>query len=158
MTDSHFWSLADGRRIAYAEWGEPDGFPCLLFHGSPGSRLMGKYFDEPARRAHLRIIAPDRPGFGRSDRVEKYTLLGVAEDALALADGLGLDRFAVVGVSGGAPYVYAISTLAPERITIGGVISGLAPIADDEAEGRNANLVRTVRSNSRTADTRMAFG
>jgi len=155
VTGSLLYSLADGRRIAYAEWGNREGFPCLFFHGSPGSRLFGKYFDEPARRARLRIIAPDRPGFGRSDPVEKYTFLGVAEDALALADGLGLDRFAVVGVSGGAPYVYAISTVAPERITVGGIISGLAPIDDDETEGRNAKLVTAMRSNSRVAEVRL---
>ena len=148
LSETHAFQLADGRRIAYAEWGDPHGFPCLLFHGSPGSRKFAKHFDEAARRAHLRLIAPDRPGFGASEPVGDYTILGVAEDSLALLRSITSGRFAVAGLSGGAPYVYAVSILEPERITVAAIISGLAPIAAGEDAGRNTKLVTAIRSNS----------
>jgi pimeloyl-ACP methyl ester carboxylesterase len=148
VTETRDFGLPDGRRIAYAEWGDPHGFPCLLFHGSPGSRLFGKYLDESAKRAGLRLVAPDRPGFGRSDPVDPYTILGVAEESLALIRSQTPDRFAVVGVSGGAPYVYAASVIGQERIDVAGIISGLAPIESDEPAGRNTKLVAAIRSDS----------
>jgi pimeloyl-ACP methyl ester carboxylesterase len=146
--NTHIFRLPDGHNIAYAEWGEPNGFPCLLFHGSPGSRLFGKSLDGPAKRAHLRLIAPDRPGFGRSDPVASYTIVGVAKDSLALMHALTSGHFAVAGVSGGAPYTYAAALLDPERTTVAAIISGLAPIAKDEPAGRNSKLVTAIRSDS----------
>jgi pimeloyl-ACP methyl ester carboxylesterase len=155
VTDTHVHRLADGRRLAYAEWGDPGGSPCLLFHGTPGSRLFGAVFDDGARRAGLRLITPDRPGFGRSDPVERYTILGVADDALALMGGIGADRFAVGGVSGGAPYVYAAALRAPGLIPVGAIISGAAPLEQDTDAGRNTKLVAAIRSGSRSVYARM---
>jgi pimeloyl-ACP methyl ester carboxylesterase len=146
--DTRIYRLPDGRNVAYAEWGDPQGYPCLLFHGSPGSRLFGRLLDEPAKRAHLRLIAPDRPGFGRSDPAPSYSILGVAADALALMTSLVPDRFAVAGASGGAPYTYAAAILDPQRTAVAAIISGLAPIAKDEPAGRNTKLVNAIRSDS----------
>ena len=91
--DDRFLGLPDGRRLGYTEFGDPSGIPVFAFHGTPGSRFMFRIVHEPARRLGLRIIAPDRPGFGLSDYQENRTLSDWAADVRALADKLGLDRF-----------------------------------------------------------------
>jgi pimeloyl-ACP methyl ester carboxylesterase len=93
-------TLADGRILAHCEWGEPTGSPVLLAHGPPGSRLLCP--DEDATvGAGVRLLTVDRPGYGCSDARPDPSLLGWADDVQALADQLGLDRFAVVGFSAG---------------------------------------------------------
>ena len=97
---SRILRLAGGRRIGYAEFGDAQGLPVLAIHGTPGSRFMFALTDEAARARGLRIIAPERPGYGLSDDRRGVSLAQSAEDMKALADALGLDRFAVIGVSG----------------------------------------------------------
>lgn len=98
--------LSDGRRLAYAEYGEPDGAPVFLFHGLPGSRFSWGILPDQPFPPGLRIVAPDRPGYGRSDPKLGRSLLDWADDVTALADALEIERFAVVGVSGGGPGVF----------------------------------------------------
>lgn len=91
-------TLADGRILAYCEWGEPTGSPVLLMHGGPGSRLLCP--DEDATvGAGVRLLTVDRPGYGGSDPRPDPTLLGWADDVQALAGQIGLERLAVVGFS-----------------------------------------------------------
>ena len=59
--DTHI-QLSDQRRLAYAEYGGPEGTPVFLFHGLPGSRLAWGYLPDHPFPLGLRIIAPDRPG------------------------------------------------------------------------------------------------
>ncbi|MGH6831490.1 MAG: alpha/beta fold hydrolase, partial [Methyloceanibacter sp.] len=88
--------LSGGRRIGYAEFGDPLGAPVVALHGTPGSRFMFALTDQAARVRGLRIIAPERPGYGLSDDCRAASLTQLAADAEALADTLGLDRFAVL--------------------------------------------------------------
>jgi pimeloyl-ACP methyl ester carboxylesterase len=119
--------LADGRRLAYTEWGTPEGSPVFYFHGMPGSRLWCP--DESVTfSARVRLVMPDRPGIGRSDVMEGRTFSDWPADAVGLADALGIDRFAVVGVSGGGPYAASCAALIPERLTAVGIVSS-RPIA-----------------------------
>jgi pimeloyl-ACP methyl ester carboxylesterase len=119
--------LIEGRRLAYTEWGTPDGSPLLYFPGTPGSRLWCP--DERATlSAGVRLIMPDRPGVGRSDVSEGRTLSDWPADVVGLADALGIDRFAVVGVSAGGPYAASCAALIPERLTAVGIVSS-RPIA-----------------------------
>jgi pimeloyl-ACP methyl ester carboxylesterase len=93
-------TLADGRALAYCEWGNPTGFPVLWMHGGPGSRLLCP--DEDATTAAgVRLLTVDRPGYGGSDPRPDPSLLGWADDVKVLADRLSLERFAVVGWSAG---------------------------------------------------------
>ena len=126
--EDRFLGLADGRRLGYTEFGDPLGTPLCAFHGTPGSRFMFRLVDEPARRLGLRIIAPDRPGFGLSDYQENRTLADWANDVRALADKLGLARFGVAGISGGGPYVAACAALLPERVTAAALVSPVGPL------------------------------
>jgi pimeloyl-ACP methyl ester carboxylesterase len=93
-------TACDGRTLAYCEWGHPTGSPVLLVHGGPGSRLLCPDEDATAA-AGVRLLTVDRPGYGGSDARPDPTLLGWADDVQALADRLGLERFAVVGFSAG---------------------------------------------------------
>lgn len=115
-------TLADGRRLAYAEWGDPNGRPLFFFHGTPHSRLWCPD-EEATRAAGVRVIAVDRPGIGRSDARSARTYGDWAADVVELADGLGIDRFAVVGLSAGGSYAAACAALIPSRLTAAGIVS-----------------------------------
>jgi len=115
-------TLADGRRLAYAEWGDPEGKPVFFFHGSPGSRLFCP--DEPASvTAGVRLITVDRPGVGRSDILVARRWGDWPADVVGLADELGIGRFAVVGWSYGGNYAAACAALIPSRLTAAGAVS-----------------------------------
>lgn len=121
--------LKDGRQLAYAEYGSPAGIPLIAFHGMPGSRLGMKVFDEIASTIGVRVIAPDRPGFGLSLPHPGGTLTSYPDDIRALCDHLGIERFAVVGASGGAPYSLACAYRLQDRVAAAGVVSGIGPLA-----------------------------
>jgi pimeloyl-ACP methyl ester carboxylesterase len=123
MTDSTF-TLADGRALSYAEYGAPDGTPLFFFHGLPGSRKFAAPFSGDAADLGIRVIAPDRPGFGASTFQPGRLFGDWPADVAALADHLGLDRFFVSGISGGGPYTLACAHALGERVRAGGVISG----------------------------------
>ena len=121
--------LPDGRRLGYAEYGDPAGAPVLHFHGTPDSRLEGTLpgVAEAAARQGVRLILPDRPGFGLSDFKPRRTFLDWPADVLALADTLHLERFAIMGLSGGGPYAAACAFMIPQRLSGVGIISGVGP-------------------------------
>lgn len=118
--------LRDGRRLAYVELGDPDGLPCLFFHGIPGSR--NGLADEPVLREFgVRVIVPDRPGMGLSDPHPGRTLASWADDVSQLANGLGLASFHVAGVSGGGPHALACGVHLGRRVRSLTLISTAAP-------------------------------
>ena len=117
--------LRDGRTLGFAEYGTPDGKPLFFFHGTPGSRTLARLFDELARRRGVRLIAPDRPGFGRSDFHPTRTFADWPDDVAELADALHIERFAVVGFSGGGPYAAACAWKLQGRLTGVAIISGV---------------------------------
>jgi pimeloyl-ACP methyl ester carboxylesterase len=119
--------LADGRLLGYAEFGDPNGRPLFYFHGSPGSRLEGRLSGLEAERRGIRLIAPDRPGFGLSDPKPGRSIPEWPDDVVELADALSLERFAVMGGSGGGPYAAACALRTPERLTAVGIVSGVGP-------------------------------
>lgn len=118
--------LPDGRWLAYAEFGDPDGLPVFVFHGVPGSRLLMSD-DRPIAAAGIRMIAVDRPGIGRSGPQPRRRMLDWPADVAALADALGLRRFAVAGGSGGGPYALACAAALPERVTHVVLAASMAP-------------------------------
>lgn len=122
--------LPGERRIGCAEYGDPEGQPVLALHGTPGSRLMFALADGAARDRGLRIIAPDRPGYGLSDFRVVESLTQSAEDVDAVADAYGLDRFALIGVSGGAPFAVAAAAAFPDRVPFLALVGPVGPISD----------------------------
>jgi pimeloyl-ACP methyl ester carboxylesterase len=136
-------TLQDGRALSFAEYGNPRGEPILYFHGLPGSRLDAQLTEPVASRLGVRVIAVDRPGFGRSDFKPDRTIGEWPHDVTQLADALDLDRFAVMGVSGGGPYAAACAHKIPERLSSVGIICGMGPL---EAPGAKDGMTRFCRA------------
>jgi pimeloyl-ACP methyl ester carboxylesterase len=128
--------LADGRKLGFTEFGDLAGSPVIAFHGMPGCRFMFRLVHDAALRLGLRIVAPDRPGFGLSDFQPNRTLAAWQNDVRQLADNLGLDSFAVAGISGGGPYVAACAALMPERVTAAALVSPVGPLRAPEGPDR----------------------
>lgn len=128
METEHRIRLADGRTLACLELGHPGGAPVLYVHGYPGSRLEARLAADPAERLGLRLLAPDRPGFGESSFQPGRTLSAWSGDVIQLADRLALERFAVVGVSGGGPYALACAAHIPERLGPVALVGALGPL------------------------------
>src|SRR5512143_3551033 len=125
--------LHDGRRLGYAEFGDPRGKPVLFFHGYPGSRWDGAETGHAAERMGVRLIVPYRPGMGLSDYQTKRRLLDWPTDVVELAHALGLDDFAVIGYSGGGPYALACAFQLGTRLSAVGVIAGVGPLTEPGA-------------------------
>lgn len=118
-------SLADGRTMTFAEFGAPDGHPVFYFHGTLSSRLEPLLIgDETFARLGLRIIAPDRPGMGRSNFQPHRFFSDWPIDVAAVADALGIDAFSVLGYSGGGPYAAACAARISERLRKIVIVSG----------------------------------
>jgi pimeloyl-ACP methyl ester carboxylesterase len=121
--------LPGGRQLGYAEFGLPEGRPVFIFHGTPGSRLDGLYVQESDLAVlNLRVIVPDRPGIGLSDAKPRRRISDWPGDMIRLATALGIEQFAIVGVTGGAPYAAACALAIPELLTGVAIVSGIAPL------------------------------
>jgi pimeloyl-ACP methyl ester carboxylesterase len=129
VDDPRTIQLRDGRTLAYSDSGDADGFPVISCHGTPSCRLPGAWADA-ARHAGARFVQPDRPGYGRSDFHPGLTLLEWARDVAELADALGLERFAVVGTSGGGPYAAACGYGHRDRVAALAMVCGMGPFWD----------------------------
>lgn len=122
----------DGRVLTFESWGAQNGAPVFLMHGTPGSRMGPHPRPAVLYRLGVRLIAYDRPGYGGSDPLKGRSVAHAASDVEAIADHLGLGRFAVVGRSGGAPHALACAALLPDRVTRAALLVSLAP---RDAEG-----------------------
>jgi pimeloyl-ACP methyl ester carboxylesterase len=132
--------LEDGRLLGYAVYGDPEGWPIFYFHGFPGSRLEAQLADRVAARMGIRLIAVDRPGFGLSDFKPRRTIFEWPDDVVKIADALGMNRFATIGVSGGGPYAAACALKIPQRLTAVAIVCGLGPLDTPNGTDR---MIRT---------------
>ncbi len=126
-TENQTIQREDGRILGFAQFGSPTGTPVVYFTGGNSSRLEGRWFEVVAEKLNVNLIVPDRPGFGLSDFHLNRTFLTWPDDVTALANFLDFERFAVFGLSGGAPHVAAVAHNIPNRITRAAIVSGVAP-------------------------------
>lgn len=158
-------TLRDGRTVEYLDLGDAAGRPVLYCHGTPSTAGMAVIADEQARAHHVRLVAPTRPGYGDSSP-SAPGLASAATAAIELADLLGLDRFAALGVSGGGPFALAMAAIAPGRISAVTSLAGVAaytevmPASDGDAAERAAladyqagNHDRALAALTRAADS-----
>ena len=120
--------LRDGRILAFAEYGSPRGKPVIYCHGAPSSRFEAQLDMAATAALDVRVIAPDRPGMGRSDFQPGRQVVDWPSDILELATALKLEKFAVLGASAGAPYAAACAALIPDRVLAIGLVCGVAPL------------------------------
>lgn len=115
MGEAQF-ATVNGVRTAYETSGS--GFPLLLLHGFPRTRRTWEQIT-PALSERFTVVAPDRRGYGDSERIADpaaYGLAAMAEDAVAVMDHLGHERFIVVGHDKGAPTARRVAADLPERV------------------------------------------
>ena len=119
-------TLCSGHTLGYAQFGHPNGYPLVFLHGFPSSRLEAWSLHEMLLRKHIRLIAPDRPGYGLSTPQPRRRMLDHASDVLQLMDKLKVERFAVLGGSGGGPYALACAReMSKERLKAVGLLAAM---------------------------------
>ncbi|MGE0040832.1 MAG: alpha/beta fold hydrolase [Vicinamibacterales bacterium] len=124
--------------------GDADAAPVLYCHGYPGSRLEGRLAARAGRRIRIRMVAPDRPGFGESSFKPARTIGAWTEDVVQLMDRLGVGQFNVLGVSGGGPYALACAARMPDRVTRVALIGGLGPLSRRDVTEKMRPLNRSI--------------
>ena len=153
--------LPDGRTLGFAEVGDPDGYPLVFLHGTPSSRLDVVGLDEAAARHGWRVLAPDRPGHGRSSPQPGRTVLDWPVDFGWFVDAVveGPTPVAVLGFSGGAPYALAVA-LRSERTSVTALVSGWGPPDRPGAYGGMSAGARLLDDSARhvPAVSRTLFG
>lgn len=118
----------DGRTVAYAVWGDRDGFPVISLHGTPGCRLERWPHEELFVELGVCLVTHDRAGYGQSTRRPGRSIADEVDDVRALADELGYERFGVTGASGGGPHALACAALMPDRVVRATCHVGVAPL------------------------------
>ena len=117
--------------LAWAEYGLPEGEPVFYFHALSGSRLEAMPADVIARDLGIRLIVPDRPGYGDSDHQEDFSLLDWPDVIAQLADRLNLSQFSIIGYSAGGMYALACAYKIPDQIKHVTLVGALAPFETD---------------------------
>ena len=120
--------LSDGRSLSFARFGDPSGKPVFYFHGFPGRRLEPRSNHDAFLKAGIQLLALDRPGIGHSTRKNKRKLLDWPDDVVEVAKILKLEKFSILGVSGGGPYALACARAIPGYLNKVTVACGLGPI------------------------------
>jgi pimeloyl-ACP methyl ester carboxylesterase len=151
MPQALMMRTASGRQVGYYEYGDPNGTPVLVLHGTPTSGAGFVWADDAARARGIRLVAPDRPGIGYSDRLPQRlsTVTEYVPELIATADALDIDRFSLLGYSGGAPYALAVAHSEPARVRAAAVVAGAgqigvwASIDDFEATDRRMSRLAT---------------
>ena len=151
-----------GRVVRARDAGEPGGPAVMYFHGTPGSRLDLTFGEQIAAGHGVRLISFDRPGYGGSTPAP-FGLASIAADAHAVADGLGVARFATLGMSGGGPGALAAATVPGDRVIRAGVASGAGPFqhvpgALDDLDGNDRAAVALLASDQAAAAAAFAAG
>lgn len=123
----HTVRAESGRKLQVREEGDPRGKPVFGFHGTPGSRLISPPISLDAKKKGIRLLSYDRPGYGGSTPKPGRHIGDVAADVGAIADDLGLDRFAVWGHSGGGAPALACAALLGKRVVAASCLAGVAP-------------------------------
>ena len=138
-------AVGEDRQIGFAEFGDPQGRAVFWLHGTPGARRQipteARVFAEQQK---IRLIGIDRPGIGSSTPFQYENVLAFSHDMTTIADTLGIDKMAVVGLSGGGPYALACAAGIPHRIVAAGVLGGVAPAAGPDAIAGGVMAIGTM--------------
>jgi pimeloyl-ACP methyl ester carboxylesterase len=104
----------------------------LWQHGSPQTGALLEPLLTAAAHRGIRLLSYGRPSYGGSTPRPGRTVASAAVDVAAITDARGIDRFAVMGASGGGPHALACAALLPGRVS---AVACLASIAPFDADG-----------------------
>jgi pimeloyl-ACP methyl ester carboxylesterase len=147
MRDDSSIQLPDGRRLGYAEYGEPEGPTVMYFHAAPGSSHIHADMAEKALQHKVRLIVIDRPGYGLSTPKADRSLLSWGDDVAFLMDFLKISQFSVVGFSGGCPFALACARALPNRVKKVTLVAALVPGMTEGMPPMVAGLYALAQSN-----------
>lgn len=129
--------------------GDGDSLAVVWHHGTPNIGTPPRPLIADAERLDMRWVSYDRPGYGGSTPVPDRSVGSAGADVGVLTDHLGIDRFAVMGHSGGATHALASAALMPERVEAVVAMAALAPYTAaglDWFEGMGPAGVATLRA------------
>jgi pimeloyl-ACP methyl ester carboxylesterase len=119
----HTLLLEDGRRLAWAEYGHPHGYPILYLHRQGGSKLEALFLHDAAKTSGFRLIAMDRPGLGGSDFFTFSDPEVLAEDYIQLINQLNLPQVAIFSWGSGSRFALSMAARFPARISFLNLLS-----------------------------------
>ncbi|MEP9392862.1 alpha/beta hydrolase [Gordonia sp. VNQ95] len=136
---------AGRRRIGFAEFGSATGRAVIWLHGTPGARRqIPTEARAYAAENHIRLIGLDRPGVGSSTAHRYQRVADFPADLDPVLEALGIEKFVVIGMSGGGPYALASAYAFPDRVVAAGIVGGVAPTVGPEAIGGGAMRLGTL--------------
>jgi len=116
--------LKDGNKVSYTDLGDPQGKPLILCHGFPSSSLQAYMMDDSCKKLNLRLLCPDRPGMGDSTYKKDRSLHDWVPFLEKFVDALSIEKFSIIGVSGGCPYALLAGQELAYRIEHISVVCG----------------------------------
>jgi pimeloyl-ACP methyl ester carboxylesterase len=113
-----WFTRVGGLSIHYQDAGDENAPAIILIHGFISSNLVWSDVFLPLAEAGFRVIAPDLPGYGYSDKPSdgRYTINSQAHAVLRLMDRLGIEKATIVGASYGGAVAASIALDHPERV------------------------------------------
>ncbi|HEX3648226.1 MAG TPA: alpha/beta fold hydrolase [Pseudonocardiaceae bacterium] len=148
--------LPDGRTLHVYDVGPEDATVTIYYHhGTPNTGAPPEPLFPAAARLGIRWLSHDRPGYGPSTAQPGRTVASVADDVARVADARGVERFAVLGSSGGGPHALACAALLPDRVRSVATLAGIGPFDADGLDffaGMASGGVAEIRAATRGAD------
>lgn len=117
------------RQIAYAEYGCADGVPVVFLHGTPGSHRTGALLEAEAQEHGVRVLAPERPGYGRSSPWPNRSVRDAGDFVTPILDDADVEIAGLIAFSGGGPYALATAATESVRVNRVDIVSGATPPA-----------------------------
>jgi len=130
MSSETIVQLPERAVVAFEEYGDPNGVPVIFCHGWPSSRIMARLTDKAARDLRIRIISPDRPGICGSSLQPERRLTDWPRVVERIVEHLGVGKFRMLAISGGAPYAYATAVAMPGWVQAIAIVGGAPPMAE----------------------------
>ena len=132
MTTTDTTVLTTSSGLAYRVQGDPDGFPVVALHGTPGSRFSGTPSRDALHALGLRVVTYDRPGYGDTPVVEDRSARALAGDIASVLEAAGIEGpVGVLAGSSGSVSALAFALVHPERVGALSLVWPIAPRLDE---------------------------